>query len=136
MTVFDSAGRPKIAYNPTTRLSAPGATFVSQVALVAGTLVLYKCVSAGTILGVTLATQGGPGSCVVDIWKTSFGSFPPTVANTICASDLPTISGGSTYNDTALTGWTTSYSAGDWIAFSLKSTSVFTYILCELTVQQ
>lgn len=89
------------------------------------------------IKGVTLLTQGSlGGACVVDIWKIAIGSFPPTVANTICASDKPTILVGSSYVDTTLTGWTTTLNAGDTLLFNLVSVSSFTEIACYLWVEE
>ncbi len=87
-----------------------------------------------TIVGVTVLTEGGNGSCVIDIWKAPIGSYPPTSANTIVASAPPTISGAKTYQDTTLTGWTTACSANDTIMFSLTSSSTFTEITVWLTL--
>lgn len=137
MSVFDTAGRPKIAYNPTTRTVTFAATFASQIPLIVGVNDVYLSRPvAGTITGVTLLTSGGPASCVVDIWKVAYGSFPPTVSNSICASALPTISTGIDYSDNLLSGWTTQINAGDVLAFHLKATAGFNVIICELTVQQ
>jgi hypothetical protein len=113
-----------------------GATWVSGATLVASSLntVYFDCPSASTITTVKILTAGGPGSCVLDVWKAPFASFPPLVANSITASDKPTISSGITYQDTVLTGWTTSISAGDVLAFVVNSTSTFTYISIFLEV--
>lgn len=88
------------------------------------------------IKGVTLLTDSVPGSCVVDIWKAALGSYPPTVANSICASALPTISSGRTYHDATLTGWTTSINAGDCLFFNLQSCTVFTQVYCSLEMEE
>ena len=89
----------------------------------------YAC----TINSVTLMADVS-GSCVVDIWKVAYASFPPTVANTITASDLPTLSSQQNSQDTTLTGWTTSVSAGDVMAFNLNSASTLTRINLVLKV--
>lgn len=94
--------------------------------------VAWYAKSARTITGVTVLTQGGNGSCVIDIWKKAIGSYPPTVSDSICASAKPTISGAKTYVDTTLTGWTTTVNAGDTLQFHLESTSTFTYIAIQL----
>lgn len=86
------------------------------------------CPRAGTIESVTVLTTGGTGSCVIDIWKDSFANYPPTVADSICASAKPTISSDIKYQDSTLTGWTTTVNANDVIAFNLDSTSTFTTI--------
>jgi len=89
----------------------------------------YAC----TINSVTLMADQS-GSCVVDLWVTSYSSFPPTVANTITASDLPTLSSQQNHQDTTLTGWTTSISAGSVMAFNLNSASTLTRINLVLKV--
>ncbi len=61
------------------------------------------------------------GSIVVDIWK--LNAAIPTVANTITASALPTLSSSQYINSTTLTGWTTSVSANDVFAFNVNSAS-------------
>ena len=89
--------------------------------------------SACTLIEATILTQGGTGSCVVDIWKTPIGTYPPTSANSICGGNYPSITSGTTLVKTSLTGWTTAVSAGDTIMFHLTSSSTFTYITIQLT---
>lgn len=116
-----------------------GAAWVSPSgALVAGStnIVFVNCPIAGTIKSAKLLTAGGPGSCVVDVWKAPFASFPPTVANTITAAALPTIAAGVSSSDSTLTGWTTSVNAGDVLAFKLNSSSTFTQVTVILEIQQ
>lgn len=75
---------------------------------------------AMTITGWTaLADQSG--SIVVDIWKDTYANFPPTVADTITASDKPTISTATKGQDLAPTGWTTAVTAGDILRFNVDS---------------
>lgn len=89
----------------------------------------YAC----TITAVTmLADQSG--SCVVDIWKDSYANYPPTVADSITASAKPTISAATKSQDTTLTGWTTSISAGDTLRFNIDSASTLTRLTLALTV--
>lgn len=77
---------------------------------------------AMTISQVTmLADQSG--SAVVDIWKDTYANYPPTDADTITASAVPTISTATKSQDSTLTGWTTSVSAGDIIGFNVDSAS-------------
>ncbi len=62
------------------------------------------------------------GSIVVDVWKVAYASFPPTVANTIAGSQLPTISTAKTGQNLSLTTWTTlSVAAGDTLGFNVNS---------------
>jgi len=89
--------------------------------------------SACTLIEATILTQGGTGSCVVDIWKTPIGTYPPTSANSICGGNYPSITSGTTLVKTSLAGWTTAVSAGDTIMFHLTSSSTFTYITIQLT---
>lgn len=89
----------------------------------------YAC----TITAVTmLADQSG--SCVVDIWKDSYANYPPTIADTITASAKPTLGAATKSQDTTLTGWTTSVSAGDILRFNIDSASTITRLVLTLTV--
>lgn len=89
----------------------------------------YAC----TINSVTmLADQSG--SAVVDIWKVAYASYPATVSNTITASAKPTISSAAKSQDTTLTGWTTSVSAGDTIRFNVDSATTITRVTLVLKV--
>lgn len=66
------------------------------------------------------------GSVVVDIWKDSFASYPPTLADSITGSAKPTISAALKSVDTTLAGWTTTLAAGDVLRFVIDSVSTFT----------
>lgn len=86
-----------------------------------------------TIQQVTmLADQSG--SVVVDIWKDTYGNYPPTVADTITASAKPTISTATKSQDSTLTGWTTSITAGDTLRFNIDSVSTVTRVVLALKV--
>lgn len=115
-----------------------GAQWVSGTAIVAASanVVYVNCPVAGTIRRVKVMTSGGPGNCVLDVWKAPFGSFPPTVANSIVESAPPTIVGGTTYDNAALTGWTRSIAAGDVLAFKITSCATFTQITVVLEIDQ
>ncbi len=85
-----------------------------------------------TITGVTvLADQTG--SAVLDIWKETYASYPPTGADSITASAKPTISSATKTKDTTLTGWTTSVSAGDILAFNVDSVTTIQRLTISLT---
>lgn len=88
---------------------------------------------AATINSVTLQADQ-TGSIVIDIWKTTYASYPPTVSNTICASAKPTITSGIKYTDSTLTGWTTSIAAGDVLYFNVDSCSTITGVVLTLKV--
>lgn len=84
--------------------------------------------SSGTIQEVRIYTQGGTGSCVVDVWKAAAGTVP-TSANDITGGVPPAISAGTSYVNTTFTGWTgLTVTAGDVFIFTLASTSVFTNV--------
>jgi hypothetical protein len=75
----------------------------------------YACtISSATLL----ADQSG--SIVIDVKKVAYGSFPTTAS--ICASALPTLSTAQNSQDSTLTGWTKTISAGDVIEFEVSGT--------------
>lgn len=89
---------------------------------------------AGTIQSATvLADQSG--SIVIDVWKRAYAlDTPPTVSNTITASALPTLASHQSSQDTTLTGWTTSITAGDVIRFNVNSATTVTRVSISLKV--
>lgn len=93
------------------------------------TMIPFAC----TINSVTmLADQTG--SVVVDIWKDTYANFPPTDADSITASAVPTISSAVKSQDATLTGWTTSVAAGDILRFNVDSASTITRVTIILQV--
>lgn len=125
-----------ISYSP---LFVKGATWVSTdgAALTAGDCpeVNVLCQNAGTISKWTILTEGGTGSCVVDVWKDTYANAPPTVADTITAAAKPTVTTATKAQSSTLTGWTTSVTAGDIMTFKLDSSSTFTSITVILEIQ-
>jgi len=94
---------------------------------------------ACTITSVTLLSTDGAGpatsgSIVIDIWKVAYSSYPPTVSNTITASALPTLSSANKSQDSTLTGWTKSISAGDVLGFNVNSASTVTRVALHLKI--
>lgn len=89
----------------------------------------YACTITSVVM---LADQTG--SIVVDVWKVAYASFPPTIANTITASNIPTISSAQKSLDSTLTGWTTSVSSGDTIGFNVNSATTITRLNMLLKV--
>lgn len=77
---------------------------------------------ACTIAEATILGDIG-GNAVVDIWKDTYGSYPPTDADSITGSSPPTLTGVSKSTDTTLTGWTTAIAAGDILLFNVDSCS-------------
>lgn len=78
------------------------------------------------ILSVDAAVTSG--SIVFDVWKDTYANYPPTVADTITASDKPTLSAATKAEGTALTGWTTAFTAGDVLGINVDSVSTVTEI--------
>jgi hypothetical protein len=78
-----------------------------------------------------LADQSG--SIVVDIWKDTYANFPPTDADSITSSAPPTISSATKAEDTTLTGWTTSITAGNILRFNVDSATTVTRVTVSLT---
>lgn len=86
---------------------------------------------SGTIIGWTLVGDQS-GSMVVDVWKDTYTNYPPTVADTITASAKPTISTSLKGKSSTLTGWTTSFSAGDVFGFNIDSNSAIKFATLSL----
>ena len=82
---------------------------------------------ACTIDSVTLLADVS-GSIVIDIWKDTYANYPPTVADSICASAKPTLSSAIKAEDTTLTGWTKTVAAGDVLYFNVDSCSTITKV--------
>jgi hypothetical protein len=92
---------------------------------------------AGTITGWTLLSIDSAvtsGSIVIDVWKDTYASYPPTVADTITAAAKPTLASVTKNTSTTLTGWTTALSAGDILGFSVDSATTVTKVILALTV--
>ena len=90
---------------------------------------------ACTLKEVSIQTAGGPGSCAVDVWSSTVANYPPTAAGDITGGTPPAISSGSSYDNGALSGWTTAIAAGTIIRFTLASVSTFTFLAIKLRCQ-
>lgn len=77
----------------------------------------FNCIVNGWTVVADVA-----GAIVVDIWKDTYANFPPTVADTIAGSELPTLVATNQKNqDLSLTTWTIALTKGDIIAFNVNS---------------
>ena len=72
----------------------------------------------------------------MDIWKDTYGSYPPTVGDSICGASKPTLTGAHHTTDTALTGWNTSVSAGDVLYFHIDSLTAITQLSISLKIRR
>jgi hypothetical protein len=89
----------------------------------------------GEIASVTaLADQTG--SVVVDIWKDSYANYPPTNADSITASAPVTIASSNKSEDTTLTGWTKTVTAGDVLYFNVDSVTDIEHVVISLAINK
>jgi hypothetical protein len=88
---------------------------------------------ACTITSVTaLADQTG--SIVVDVWRSTYGAYPPVDGGSLTASAPVTISAAAKSQDTTLTDWTTSLAAGDVLRFNVDSAATITRLFIQIAV--
>lgn len=74
------------------------------------------------------------GSIVLDIWKDTYSNYPPTIGDSITASAKPTISSATKSEDTTLTGWVTTFAAGDIAVIYVDSCTSITQATISLTL--
>lgn len=87
---------------------------------------------AATILGWRLLADIA-GDVEFDVFKDPFASYPPTTS--IVAAAPPEMTGVDSAEDTTLTGWTTSVSAGDVFGFEVISAATLSRVTLELTLR-
>lgn len=92
----------------------------------------------GQIVGAFLTTSGSgvASTCTVDVRKmTSLSTFSSPVS--ITASATPQIlAATSTYSDTTLTGWTTTFSSGNILQAKVTAVSVLTSVQLHLKIKR
>lgn len=88
---------------------------------------------SGTVTGWEIVADAS-GYIVIDVWKDTYANFPPTVADTIAGTEKPTLSSAAKNQDTSLSTWTTSLTAGDWIRFNVDSASTVTRVALAIMV--
>jgi hypothetical protein len=98
--------------------------------IVCDLMVDFNC----TLVAATLLADQD-GNLVIDIWKTDYASFPPTVTDTITASAKPTLSSASSSQDTTLSGWSTAITSGDVLRFNIDSAATVLRATLALKVQ-
>jgi hypothetical protein len=87
---------------------------------------------AGTISAARLLADQA-GDIVVDLWKNDYASFPPVAGGTITGGAKPTLSGVDKYEDEVLTGWITSFAAGDVLRVSVDPGATVERVTLSLT---
>lgn len=90
---------------------------------------------AGTIVEAVLLNDAA-GSIVIDVWKDTYASYPPTNADSITAAAPLTTSSAIKAKDTTLTGWTVSVAAGDTIRLNVDSCTGVTRCFVGLVVDR
>jgi len=104
----------------------------SAITTGSGTKVNVVAPISGTITSNTmLADQSG--SCVIGISKSNFAGFPGSLTS-IVASAPPTLSSSQKSTDSALTGWSTSVTAGDILQFSVTSATTVQRVTVSLQI--
>jgi hypothetical protein len=88
-----------------------------------------------TITAVSLLADQ-TGSTVIDIWKDTYANFPPTGADSITGAAKPTITASNKSVNSTLTGWTTTITAGDVLAFNVDSVTTITRVTITLSVNR
>ena len=106
-------------------LGGSGAIFAIECVIDGGGSVIttgiksdFEVPFAATIIAATLLADTA-GSIVLDVWKAPYGSFPPTVANSITGSSKPTLVSAAKYQDTTLSGWIAGINAGDTLRYNV-----------------
>lgn len=91
-----------------------------------GTVLSVECPYDGVfeairMKGTTVAgiITGSGGTVTMDIYRASFANFSSMgTAQSICGTATkPSLAGTSSYENTTLTGYTTTFSKGDWLTF-------------------
>lgn len=74
------------------------------------------------------------GSIVIDLWKDTYANFPPTVADTIIGGGgtKPTLSSAQKAQSANVTGYTTSFSKGDYLEINVDSAATVTKVILTL----
>lgn len=74
------------------------------------------------------------GSVTLDLWRSSFASYPPTASQSITGSAKPMINSDVKAQSSSLTGWTTTLEAGDILAFNVDAVSNLTRLSVGLVI--
>jgi hypothetical protein len=73
---------------------------------------------------------------VVDLWKDTYGAYPPSDADSITASTPLTLVAANKTTDTALTGWDTTLTVGDVLSVVIESSNNLNWLSVGLRVQR
>lgn len=88
-----------------------------------------------TVTGWEIASVNNTsGSIVVDVWRDTYANLPPTALDSIAGTEKPTISSSTKGQDTSLSTWTVSLSAGDWLYINVDSVTSLTLVSLSIQV--
>jgi hypothetical protein len=119
---FDVDGRDTQERQHTIKHVVDGGGSVPGTGVTGDAMVTHACT---IVAWSVLADQSG--SMETDVWiKPYVANSPPTVANTVVASDYPKITTASSADGSALTGWTTAIAANSQVRFNLRSITTIT----------
>ncbi len=111
-------------------LTVDGNAQVPQTGVCGDLYVPFACTITAAVMQADL-----PGDVVVDIWAAPFvTNTPPTPANSIVASDPPSLSSSVSSINTALTGWSVDIAASTALRFNLESIATITRFTLSLVV--
>lgn len=113
------------------QLVIDGAASVISTGVKADLEVPFDC----TVEGWTLVADQS-GSIVIDVWRDTFGNFPPVVGDSIAGTEKPTLSAAQTAQDLALSTWTTSLLKGDWLRFNVDSAATVLRVTLSLRLRK
>lgn len=88
------------------------------------------------IVGWYLLSDGGTGSCEVDILRVPINEFPPLTSDSICGGNKPAISSAFMAEDAVLTDWSVDCEQGDLLQFQLNSVDTFTTVQIILILEK
>jgi hypothetical protein len=78
------------------------------------------------------------GTIQIDLWKDSYGNFPPVVGDTMISGTKPNLSGTATYQTTSFGSWVNStFAAGDILRVNVDSSpapATVTRVTLSITV--
>lgn len=129
--IVTSGGKKTVTEGKTLGITIDGGGSVITTGVKGYLSVPFNC----TITGWTLVSDVS-GSVVVDVWKDTYANYPPTIADVITASAKPTLSSANKNTSTTLTGWTTTVTAGDVLAFNVNSAATVTRVTLTLSVNR
>lgn len=88
----------------------------------------FRMTKSGIIQSWSIVAVGTNPTCTLDVWKIASGTALPTVSNSIVAASPPQLILGNAVSSTVMTGWTTTFSAGDIFAVKVTAVSGPTFI--------